>query len=700
MPSQPPVRPLPAALRLLHALAINPVGRIALSSLAGTLLFLSCADFDIWPLCWVGMVPLLAVLLDGDGSPRGGHAFLWGWLCGLLANGGGFYWIVGLLQRFGHMPLVAALPIFVLLIAYQAITFGFFAWSLCRLRTHLNIPVTWLAPLCWTACELCVPYVFPWYLAITQAWVPPVIQIADITGPLGVSFLLVLANGALFDLGCALWRARGWPERRALRAPGLAVLVILACLGYGLVRIQQVQGARAAAPKIRVGVVQANIGIHEKFVPGLREEQAAVHQRLSAALEQRGAELIVWPESSYPFPLRRPVVADFPEDDPRRVRRGFSTPLLFGALTYDVSGPRPVPYNTALMMDRDGRITGTFDKNFLLIFGEYIPYAEHMGWLRELVPEMSNFARGTTTTTFPLLHQGQTYRIGPMICYEDIIPAFARRLFDTQTPPNLLINITNDAWFGATSEPWEHLALSVFRAVEHRVDLVRAVNTGVSAFIDATGRVYQAGPSVDPVVTPGVAPTTLLEEAALLPPGGLYQRLGESFGGGCLAVVLLLGAVARWRGDRPVRWRWLLGGLVALHLSLLLLAVLIPGIDVKVLYAVLAHRGEEALAEEAVFRATWQLGLLLITLSAALGAVVCSRAAGEPAEPHHVPGRLETLLAVLGVTIAPVLLVGRMEGNTGEVMLLTLLCLAASQIAGLLARRVARVRSRQTGAPR
>jgi apolipoprotein N-acyltransferase len=170
--------------------------RALLCVLSGTLFFLSCADFDIWPLCWIAGVPLLWVTQH----PSTGRPWAWGLLAGIVANGGGFYWLVPFMGRFGGLPVVASVPIFLLLVTYQGITFALFAQLTRRLGDRLAVPVTWLAPVCWVAVELCVPYVFPWYLAITQAWVPPVVQIAELTGPLGVSFLLVLCNAALFEL--------------------------------------------------------------------------------------------------------------------------------------------------------------------------------------------------------------------------------------------------------------------------------------------------------------------------------------------------------------------------------------------------------------------------------------------------------------------------------------------------------------------
>ena len=672
--------PLLGTLRRVSTAVLgHPLGRLLLCVLAGTLLFLACADFDIWPLAWIGMVPLLWVLLDGEGQTRTQHPFLYGMATGLVANGGGFYWIVGLLMRFGHMPFLAALPLFLLLVAYQAITFGIFASLLCRLRSQLGVRVTYLAPLCWVACELCVPYVFPWYLAITQAWVPAVIQVADVTGPLGVSFLLVLCSGALFDLSHAVGKSRKSLQMSELLGPPLiAALTIALSLCYGAVRIHQVDKARAAADKLKIGVVQANVGINEKFVPGLREQQHELHLRLSQELTKKGAELIVWPESSYPYPIARPPLRDFRPGDPRRIHQGYDTPILFGALTFERARDGEfIPYNTAVMLDRDDRVLGSFDKNFLLIFGEYLPFASELGWLRKMIPEISNFARGTTTTTFPLTVHGKQRFIGPMICYEDIIPAFGRRLFADKNPPNLMLNITNDAWFGATSEPYEHLALAVYRAVEHREELVRAVNTGVSAVIDAAGRVRKKGPSVDPQLTPGVAPVTLLDDVALLQPGGLYQQLGETFGGLCFALVLLFGVLARQRAGQPVRWGILLGSAAALHLAVLVSALVLPG-GVKAFYAALLHRNEAAVPEAALFAATWQVVIVVVIAAAAVAVFVGRRLGRRTAAGAPPPGQLELLGAIALLAILPVVLLGRMEGNTGAVVIVSGLCVAAA----------------------
>jgi apolipoprotein N-acyltransferase len=636
--------------------------KAAVSMLCGTLLFLSCADFDIWPLTWFAVAPLLVVILD----ERTEKPAVYGFLCGLVANAGGFYWIVGFLQRFGHLPLIAALPIFLLLVSYQAITFALFAWLVRRLHDHLKLGVLFLAPIAYVAVEMVVPYVFPWYLAITQAWVRPVVQIADLTGPLGVSFLLILVNATIYEIYTTVREKRAWPKRRLAIALG----IVVACFAYGQVRIHQVEASRAAAPKIKVGVVQANIGIHEKWRPDMAVDQLAVHQQLAADMEKRGADLIVWPESSYPYLFRRDQAHDWPERDGRRAQRGFKTPLLFGSLT--AGGGAHFPYNSALLLDADSNIRGMFDKNILMVFGEYIPFYEQLGsTIKRFIPETSNFARGTDVAVFPLALPSGTAKIGPMICYEDIFPSFGRRL--TLKDPNLFVNITNDAWFGRTSEPYEHMALSIYRAVEARVDLVRAVNTGVSAFIDSTGRLYNQSPSVDPDETPDVKPVALLDEAAIQQPFKLYATLGEWFGALCLALLSLLAFVARSRAGVPIRWRIVAVGSAAYLATVLFVVAVVRGPSTLGLaLQLLAHRTLEPGTASIAF----STGIALIP-ALLLASLVTPLAIRRFA---HTPAPLESALSILSILVFPALLVGTLEGEQAGLVLTALFSIALSRL--------------------
>jgi apolipoprotein N-acyltransferase len=642
--------------------------KTAIAALAGTLLFLSCADFDIWPLTWISVAPLIALALESKTT----RPFYYGFVTGLFANGGGFYWIVPFLQRFGHLPIIAAIPIFLLLVSYQALTFAFFAWSIRRLNERFDIGMTFIAPVMYCAFEMTMPFVFPWYLAITQAWVRPVIQIAELTGPLGVSFMIVMCNGALYD-AYAAWQAK---KKLPLRRLSVALGLIAFMLAFGVIRIHEVNVKRAAAPKITVGVVQANIGIHEKWHPQFAAHQLQVHQALSQQLAKEGADLIVWPESSYPYIFRRDQTRDYPAGDPERVQVGFDTPILFGTLTAD--NGLPFPFNTALLLDRDGDIRGSFDKNILMVFGEYIPFYEQMKFIQNLIPETSNLARGTDVSVFAAETPHGRINIGPMICYEDIFPSFVRRL--VQRDPNVLINITNDAWFGRTSEPYEHMALAVYRAVETRLDLVRALNTGPSSIVDATGKVELIGPVVDPDETPNAPPVKLIGKVASLSPQKLYSRLGEWFGGACLLAAVVLSLVGRARGGRPLRWRLVLAGAGTIVFLLVLLGGLFCG-PLRIVFQLLVHRHLTASLD-----AGFAVGVRLIPTTAiacALAGVVIARMARGATE---LP-RLESAVAVLLVLVVPATLFGTLEGEQAGLVIMAAAAIGLALLAGRLTRK-------------
>ncbi len=509
-----------------------------LAILSGCLWFLGCADFDIWPLAYIAMLPAFWAF---DRATTRRKALFYGWLAGLVANVGGFYWISSLLERFGHMPAPVAAIGLLILAAYQAVGFWLFFMLLRTIRRRSEefsghpLPMVLLAPLLMVSFEFLVPVLFPWYLAITQAWVVPVIQIADLAGPLGVSGFLMLINGAIYDV----INERG---KRRTRSVVVAAVATTMVLGYGFVRMSQVDAARAEAVALQVGVVQGNIPFDEKSRSDLAAKQLIDLQAMSAKLEAQGAQFLMWTESSYPYGVPRDAKGDFSEHDRRRIRRGFSAPLMLGALTFDQHNSDARPFNSALMLAPDGTLTERFDKIFLLMFGEYIPFLETFPALEDILPRnASHFSRGEKIVTFPLEHEGETYRLGPMICYEDILTDFGRKL--AQHNPHLLVNITNDSWFGDTSEPWEHLALSVYRAVEMRTDLVRAVNTGVSAFVDANGRVYAKTYAVDPKINP--KPVDGLVAEVKLMEGGhtFFARFGDIFAYLCLLATLFF-----WQG--------------------------------------------------------------------------------------------------------------------------------------------------------
>ncbi|MBV9958980.1 MAG: apolipoprotein N-acyltransferase [Acidobacteria bacterium] len=510
---------------------------LCLAAFSGALWALVCVNFSAWPLAFVAMVPGLFAIERATSTRR---AVLFGWSLGLVGNACGFYWMFGTMRRFAGLPWWAAALLFLSICGFQALRMAFFGWALRLIRNHSGLPLALVAPVVLVTVELCIPLIFPFYLAMSVAQQPLLIQIADLTGVAGVSALLLMVNGAIYDL------LSGAQRRRDIAAVSFAILLAAVC--YGFLRVRQFTRQRALAPKIKVGIVQPNAityalgGGNQVFA----ERRIADLQARSAELEAAGADLIVWPESSYPRRISRQANGDRPDSDPLRIKRGFNTPLVFNVTTYQPPLSSGQPYNSAILLDMDGKFRARYDKNNLFMFGEYTPGLATFPWLENFSPlRLEQFAAGGEINTLPFqTGDGREWRLGPMICLEDILPGFGRRLGALH--PHLLVNLTNDSWFGETTEPWQHLALSVFRSVELRTELVRAANTGVSTYVDATGRVYAATYVVDPARDTRGADKVLAEVALIEGGHTLYALAGDYFSYLCIALTLYLSLVAPW----------------------------------------------------------------------------------------------------------------------------------------------------------
>ncbi len=394
------------------------------------------------------------------------------------------------MRRFADFPWIGAAAVFLLFCAARAIIFLLFTGAVLAIRKRIRVPMTLLAPIAMVSCELLVPQLFPAGQWISQAWNPLVIQVSELTGPLGVTALLMMINGALYDFML---------NPRAARYPAMAAAGLLAAaLIFGAVRMRQTDEIAARAPRLKVGLVQPNFAytIDGEFSRDEALRQLTALQEQSRRLEQEGAQLLVWSEGSFPIAVPRDFSADFSADSLAMIRRGFSVPTLIGAEMYDAA--HEDAFNSAILLDRNGKVAGRYDKVRLLAFGEYVPGIETFPWLRKFLPAgAGRFTAGAGPGVISLQGpNGDTWRLGPVICYEDILQGFLRGV--GQLHPDLLVNLTSDSWFGADTEPWEHLALAVFASVELRVSMVRAVNSGVSALIDPNGRVTQKTYADDP----------------------------------------------------------------------------------------------------------------------------------------------------------------------------------------------------------
>lgn len=526
---------------------VNFLRLFGLVTLSGCLWFLAVTPFDLSALAWFAAVPMLFAV---DRAPTWRQALFFGWWAGLVETAGGFYWLIDVMQRFAEFPWVAAAAVFLLFCAARALIFLLFTAAVCAVRRRRSppanpIPMTLIAPIAMVSSEYLVPQIFPCGQWISQAWHPLVIQVAELTGPFGVTALLMMVNGALYDLS---------QGPRAARYPALAAAAIVAAaLIFGAVRMHQVDELIARAPRLPVGLVQPNFAytIDGEFSRDEALRQLSALQQQSIRLEKAGAQLIVWSEGAYPVTLPRDFVADFAPASLAMIRRGFNVPVIIGANTYEPAGEDA--FNSALLLDGEGVARGRYDKVRLLAFGEYIPGIDAFPWLRRFLPEgAGRFTAGTGPGVMSLRSAGgEDWKLGPVICYEDILPGYLRRVGELH--PNLLVNLTSDSWFGAQTEPWEHLALSVFAGVELRVSLVRAVNSGVSALIDANGRLLQQTYPDDPYRNPRPADGIVVSAPMMPAAHTLYVAVGNLFAYLCIAATLILVAFAA-RARAAPRW--------------------------------------------------------------------------------------------------------------------------------------------------
>jgi apolipoprotein N-acyltransferase len=457
-----------------------------------------------WPLAFVSLVPLLFALRGATVR----RALLLSLVFGLPTHVVGFRWLVPLLVEFSGFPTLVCL---LLLVGFAVLQTSRFAlWFGCatfvtRRSGRFLLPFV----LAFAVTEALVPVAFEWRFAAALHRVPLLQQTADLWGATGVGVLLVLANTAIFD---AIRARRAWARRTRLAIEGAAAAWVLS-IGYGAWSLRRTDALVATAPVLKVGLLQANVPL--TLHPS--EEEATLARELAAhrALEDAGAELIVWSEGALPSAiLLEGMDALFLE----RFGSGPRVPTFVGAIVVDAdtnaNAEGAIRARNAAIFADASRVVGRYDKQVLLPFSEYIPFGERFPQLYAWSPASGHFRAGTSRA--PLRTRGHAY--GVVICYEDVLPGLVRA--SVNEGAELLVNLTNDAWFGDSAEPHAHLALAKLRSIESRRYLVRATNTGISAIVDPVGRLITSGPSF--------VATTLLGDVRLLTERTVYVRIGEA----------------------------------------------------------------------------------------------------------------------------------------------------------------------------
>ena len=443
---------------------------VFLSLMSGLLLTAGFPSCNLYYLSWVSLLPLLLAL---QGKSRR-QAFLLGALCGLAHYVTVLYWIRFVINRYGGIPLPLAVLVLLLLCAYLALypaCFALFAREWEK-RPYLRI---FGLPCAWVALEFVRAHAltgFPWAnLGYTQTAVTPIIQIADITGVFGISWLVVLANTVLLTL---------YKRSRVAVALGVLVICLAGATAYGYWRLDGIGRLQAEAEPLTVAVVQGNIDQSLKWDPAFQQETLRRYRELSleAAKAKPKPVLVVWPETSAPFFYG---IEESLTEQLNGIVRETGIPVLFGSPAASMVNKKPRLLNRGYLVDEKGVPIGNYAKQHLVPFGEYVPFQGILFFVHRLVEAAGDFMAGEDPS--PLSLRGTP--LGVLICYEDIFPELARHT--VQRGAMALVNITNDAWFGTTSAPYQHKEMARWRAIEFRVPMIRAANTGISAIYDATG---------------------------------------------------------------------------------------------------------------------------------------------------------------------------------------------------------------------
>ena len=476
-------------------------------------------------LAWFALVPLLYALKNI--TPRKG--FRIGYVCGLVHFISLLYWLVPVMHTYGYLPVYLSVLVLFLLAAFLALFVASFSTALIACG---KTPVRCLAmtPLLWVALEYVRSFLFsgfPWeLLGYSQFNRLQLIQISDILGVYGLSALIALVNGALFItllyFAKRRWQNTGITARLAAGSSIALILGVALTWSYGHWRLQIIDDLIAVSPKTRVAVIQGNIDQSIKWDPAFQIDTVKKYNRLSASVIAQQPDLIVWPESATPFYFL------YDKTPTEMVFEGIEQSLtdhLIGSPSFERTNGSVKYLNSAYLISPKAKTMGKYDKTHLVPFGEYVPFKKWLPFLGKIVAQVGDFRAGNKGRTLPWREE----QLGVQICYEIIFPELSRAL--VRNNASLLINITNDAWFGKTSGPYQHFSMTVFRAVENRRALVRSANTGISGFIDPAGRV--------------LATTELLQDAVatqtipLMKEMSVYTRIGDLFARGCLALAVL-----------------------------------------------------------------------------------------------------------------------------------------------------------------
>lgn len=462
---------------------------LLLAITGGVIFALTSPPTDLYPAVFLGLAALAASIEDAPSAARAfGRGAAWATAAGIV----GLRFVPAVIQRFTTLGPAAAYLALVLLAAGQSLLWAIGAAVTNVIHRRARAPFE-LAFAAGVLVAVSLPSIFAWTPAgLVSPW-PSLVQLADVVGERGVSVLFALSAAFLARaakrFSTADVKARFGRETLIPLAIAAAIPVLLAI--YGAARIRMLSDDRNARGTLTVALLNQAVGPEDRWDPKNHATIMGKLREMTRDAEAKGAELTVWPEAAYPYPLE--IDAKREPRGPRAIHAdGVRGPILFGLITYEK--PKSIgngvfernSRNSATLVSPEGALQTPYDKLELLWFGETVPLGAYWPWLRRLFQKSGGLVPGTEPHALVLARADGDVRMGVLNCYEDTLAGVGKRI-TRELRPNLLVNVTNDAWFMGTAEPELHARLAAMRAIEHRTDLVRAVNLGVLSWIDARG---------------------------------------------------------------------------------------------------------------------------------------------------------------------------------------------------------------------
>ncbi len=450
---------------------------------------------DLGALAWIHWVPLFVVLYIIESQLR---RFWAAFFSAFIFYGGTLYWLIAAMQNFGGLSFWESTGVLALVVAILSFYFSMALTLAYWIHERTRFPLSFLAAGFIVSFDFLRVYFpvggFPWPMAAySQGSYLLFFQWLDITGVFGLTALIVLINALLAEM---IW---SWFSRHAadalLRRSILIILLVLVSFYGSIYQHRKMERDSSTVPVektsssavggLELALIQGNIEQSLKWERGLSRQNLQVYLDLTEKAARDGVDLAIWPETAYPYLLDLSEPEGFKLFDPELQ----SVPILLGSVSEipQPEGEDPVIYNSAVMV-HGGRAAEIYHKTHLVPFGEYVPMKKYLNFAQKLTTAVGDFTPGKLMTLLPF----KELKLGALVCYEDIFPDIARGLVSQGA--DLLVNLTNDAWYGDSSAPYQHLVFSQFRALENRRYLVRSTNTGVTAVIDPRGKVLNVLP--------------------------------------------------------------------------------------------------------------------------------------------------------------------------------------------------------------